>query len=139
MELGFNLREIKIEQFATFSEYLNNTQAVNVGHAFEFMLLSPVQQLGVFATFTFVQDSTVIMKLQVSCHFGIAPPAWQSFWQGEQVIFPKDFVTNLASITTGVARGVLVAKTEHNILSKYLIPLLDITNIITHNLHFDIR
>jgi hypothetical protein len=136
MSVGFVLRGIRTEQFATFSENLNLQQDAQVAHYFNFMLNAQIQQIGLFATFEFKQNNFVIMKIVVSCHFGIEPKAWSSFIEGDMVVFPRDFATNLAMITVGAARGILATKTEQTHFSKFLLPLLDITNIITSNISF---
>ena len=136
MNLGFALKRITTEQFATFSEYLDINKEAQVGHSFQFSLNPQLQQVGVFASFDFKQHSSVIMKIVVSCHFGIGNNAWNSFVEGNSVRLPLDFATNLFAITAGTTRGVLSSKTEHTPFSKFILPLLDVQNIITSDVIF---
>jgi hypothetical protein len=86
--------------------------------------------------FDFKQNSSVIMKIVVSCHFGIGNDAWNSFIEGNKVRLPIDFATNIFAITAGTTRGVLSSKTEHTPFSKFILPLLDVHNIITSDVIF---
>lgn len=138
MSVGFILRGIRTEQFATFPECLNIQKEAQVGHSFQFMLNTQIQQVGIFTTFEFKQNHNMVMKIVVSCHFGIEPNVWNSFIEGNHVCLPHDFVLNLTVITVGAARGILASKTEHTPFSNYLLPLLDITNIITSDIWFDL-
>lgn len=138
MSVGFNLRGIRTEQFAMFEDYFVHQQAAQVGHSFKFMLNPNLKQLGTFAHFDFKQNDYIIMKIVVSCHFGIDPKTWDSFKNNGKITLPQDFITNLAMITSGVARGILAVKTENTPFSNYLLPLLDITNIIKSDVTFHV-
>jgi hypothetical protein len=136
MGIGFRLKGIITDQFATFSEHLDINQEAQVAHSFQFLLSPELQQVGVSASFDFKQHSSVVMKIAVSCHFGIENDAWHSFIEGNNVRLPLDFATNLFSITAGTTRGVLSSKTEHTPFSKFILPLLDVRNIITSDVIF---
>lgn len=136
MGIGFALKGIITEQFATFLEHLDINQEAQVGHSFQFLLNPELQQVGVSASFDFKQNQSVIMKIVVSCHFRIGNDAWYSFIEGNNVRLPLDFATNLFAITAGATRGVLSSKTEHSPFSKFVLPLLDVQNIITSDVIF---
>ncbi len=136
MGIGFTLKGIITEQFATFPEYLNGNQEAQVGHSFRFSLNPLNQQVGVSASFDFKQQQTVIMKIIVSCHFGIEDAVWNEFIEGNSVRLPVDFATNLFAVTTGTARGILASKTEHTPFSQFILPLLNVNNIITSDVVF---
>ena len=136
MGIGFALKGITTEQFATFSEHLDINKEAQVGHSFQFLLNPQLQQVGVAASFDFRQHESIIMKIVVSCHFRVGNDAWLSFIEGNQVCLPVDFATNIFAITAGATRGVLSSKTEHTSFSKFILPLLDVQNIITEDVVF---
>ena len=136
MSVGFTLRQIRIEQFATFPEYLSLNQEAQVSDSFQFLLNPENRQVGVNASFDFKQKEFVIMRIGVSCHFGIDNNVWSSFLEGNRVRLPLDFSTNLFSITTGTTRGILASKTEHTHFSKFILPLLNLKKMIEADVIF---
>ena len=137
MGVGFTLGRIATEQFATFPEQLDANQKVDIVHAFKFMLKPDVRQLGIVTSFDFKQKQAVVMRISVSAHFQIGEDAWSDFESKNKVIFPKDFITNITGITIGISRGVLHTKNEHTEFSRYMLPLLDISKVITSELTFE--
>lgn len=132
MGLGFTINRIITEQFAVFPEHLDlNQEEVQVSYTFNFSLDSSKQQVEVFTSFDFKQNQLPVMKVVVSCSFGIWDDAWNSFIKENSVYLPRDFATNLFSISVGTTRGILSSKTEHTDFSKFIIPLLDVQHIIT--------
>ncbi|MFK7798037.1 MAG: hypothetical protein AB8E82_11335 [Aureispira sp.] len=136
MGVGFTINRIITEQFALFPEAFNANQEVQVANSFNFSLNPLNQQVGVYASFDFKQQQLLVMRIVVSCHFGIENKAWNSFIEGQSICLPLDFATNLFSITTGTTRGVLASKTENTPFSQYIVPLLDVQNIITSEIVF---
>ncbi len=50
---------------------------------------------------------------------------------------PKDFMRQLLVITIGTARGVLHTKTENTPFNRFLLPILDATNLIKEDVELD--
>src|SRR5690606_41088639 len=96
------------------------------------------KQVAVFLGFELVQGKKVFLKIQVSCHFKLEESSWQSFIQNNKLIVPKGFLAHLAMITTGTSRGVLFAKTEGTQFSKFIIPTLNVEEMIKEDVSFDI-
>ena len=136
MGVGFTLKAITTEQFATFPSYLDINQEAQVGHSFQFALNPREQQVKVSASFDFKQHQRGIMKITVSCHFGIGDAAWEDFIQGNEVHLPQEFATNLFVLTVSTTRGILAAKTEHTPFSKFILPLLDAQQVIQSDIVF---
>ena len=55
------------------------------------------------------------------------------------MIVPKGFLAHLAMITTGTSRGVLFAKTEATPFSKFIVPTLNVEEMIKKDAIFDIE
>ena len=75
---------------------------------------------------------------KVSCHFKIEDASWNSFIKKNKLIVPKQFLAHLAMLTTGTSRGVLFAKTEATQFSKFIVPTLNVTEMIKEDASFDI-
>lgn len=136
--LGFALQGIKTEQFAIFEENYSPKKDIGLGTGLQFRIDSLNKQIGSFLSFEFIQSKKVFLKIQVSCHFKIEENAWNSFIQKDKLVVPKDFLAHLAMITTGTTRGVLFAKTEGTPFSKYIVPTINVAEMIQEDASFDI-
>lgn len=127
---GFVLQGIKTEQFAIFEENYTHKKEVVFITGLQFKVDSQNKQIGTFLTFEFAQGKKVFLKIQVSCHFKIKENTWESFIQEEKLLVPKSFLAELTMMTTGTTRGILFAKTEGTAFSKYIIPSINVAEII---------
>lgn len=136
----FALQGIKTEQFAVFEEYYAAKQETGLETEIQFKINKKNRQIGVFLCFEFTQTRKVFLKIVVSCHFKIEEKSWNGFFQTQETKFivPKDFLAHLAMITTGTCRGVLFAKVEGTPFSKFIIPSLNVAEMITEDASFDL-
>ncbi|OFX28635.1 MAG: hypothetical protein A2033_07655 [Bacteroidetes bacterium GWA2_31_9] len=134
--LGFALQAIKTEQFATFEKNHSAKKEVSLTTDIEFKINTENKQVGVYTTFSFDQSKKVFIKIQVSCHFEISLDTWNSLLSENKIIFPHTFITHLAVLTIGTARGVLHSKTEGTEFNKYILPTLDISKMFTKDVEF---
>lgn len=135
----FQLRGIKTEQFAILADNYLPSKASGFRSQFQFKLNALSQQMGVFGAFEFVQSKQVFLKIEVSCHFTIEATSWNGFVLNEnKILIPKGFMAHLAMITTGTCRGVLFAKTEGSEFSKFIIPTLNVAEMIEEDGAFEV-
>jgi hypothetical protein len=59
--------------------------------------------------------------------------------QKKQVKIPKDFLTHLAILSVGTARGVLFSKTEGTIFSTFILPTINLQEMINEDAIFDLE
>jgi len=137
-QVGFELKGIKTEQFAIIEENYVPKKETGLGTELQFKLDQANKQIGVFLEFEFMQGKKIFLKIQVSCHFKIEASSWNSFIQENKLIVPKGFLAHLAIITTGTSRGVLFAKTEATQFSKFIVPTLNVAEMIKEDASFDI-
>lgn len=138
-KVGFVLQGIKTEQFAIIDENFSPRKKTGLGTELQFKLDQKNKQIGVYIDFEFIQTRKVFLKIQVSCHFKIEQKSWDSLYQENQykLVIPKDFLAHLAMITTGTARGVLFAKTESTQFSAFIIPTLNVADMISEDAVFN--
>lgn len=137
-QVGFALNRIKTEQFAIFEENYSPKKETGLVTELQFKLDQKNMQIGVFLGFEFIQGKKVFIKIQVSCHFRIQENSWATFIQNKKLVVAKGFLAHLAMITTGTTRGVLFTKTETTPFSKYIIPTLNVAEMIEEDASFDI-
>jgi hypothetical protein len=135
-KVGFTLLGLNTEQFATFEDNFSEKKKSNLTTGLEFKISKEKKQIGVYVTFTFEQTKKAFLKIQVSCHFGVAPESWDKFCSGSTIVFPKGFISHITMLTVGSARGVLHAKTDGTIFNKFLLPVIDVTAMINEDAVF---
>lgn len=140
-KVGFNLQGLKCEQFAVLEENFTAKKEIQLGTQLELKLDQTNRQIGVFFRLEFIQTKKTFLKIVVSCHFKILEESWNKFINenGSELIVPKGFMAHLATITVSTTRGVLYAKTEGTQFSKFLIPLLNVTEMITEDVTFNLN
>lgn len=130
--VGFALQGIKIEQFAIFEESFKESQKATMTTSIQFALNPADFIIVVFFQIEFKQSENVFLKLVLSSHFKIETASWTEFENKEsaKIIVPKGFLAHISAISASTTRGVLFAKTEGTKLSKFIVPLINVTEMI---------
>jgi len=136
--VDFALQGINTEQFAIFEENYAPKKEIGLNTSLQFKVDIQNKQIGVFLGFEFIQGKKIFLKIQVSCHFKIEETAWKSFIQEDKLIVPASFLAHLSMITIGTTRGVLYAKTESTLFSKFIIPTINVAEMIREDATFEI-
>jgi len=140
-KVGFSLHGMKTEQFAVFEKNYNPKKETLINTQLQFKLNHLNRLIAVFIHFELLHNDKVFVKLVVSCQFRIKDTSWDSFANNEtsKLIVPKGFMSHLAMITVGTARGILFAKTEGTQFSKFILPLMNVADIIEKDIEFDLK
>lgn len=138
LNIGFALLGIKTEQFAIFEDNYVAKKETGLSTKLQFKLDQKNKQVGVFIEFEFLQGKKTFLKIQVSCHFKIEDNSWKTLIDNENVKIPKGFLAHLSMITTGTTRGVLFAKTEATPFSKFIIPTINVAEMVKEDALFEI-
>jgi len=138
-QISFQLSGIRTEQFATFEENYSAKKETELGIGLQFKLDEQGRHIAAFLRFDFIQVKKVFLKIEISCHFQIEDKSWKTFIQDndKKLVLPKEFLAHLAMITTGTSRGVLFAKTEGTAFSNFIIPTLNVTELISEDAVFE--
>ena len=137
----FSLKSVKIENFWTFeSNLVSGKEKVDFFTSIQVKMYGKTKQLAIFIELESTQNTRIIMKLLVSCHFKIKPAAWNKLISVDKktITFSKGLLTHLAVLTVGTARGVLAAKTEKTVFEKYCLPTVNVSRVFTEDLLFDL-
>jgi hypothetical protein len=137
--VGFALVGIKTEQYATFNENYKDKAKIGLNTGLEFKFNKEDKIIAVVVAITFEQNKKAFLKLQVSCHFKISEDSFKGFCNDSIITLPKGFMTHLTMITVSSVRGVLHAKTEGTIFNKYLLPTLDVTEMVKEDVEFSLN
>ena len=141
VKVGFQLQNIKTEQFATIKEAYKEDSQISIKIGFNFGIFEEEKGLSCTAHVEFQSDERPFIIGEVRCDFGIQPETWDELIDSakNQITFPGHFLQHMAVLTTGTARGVLHAKTEDTPFSNMLMPTLNITKMVSKPMSFDLE
>lgn len=139
-QIAFTLKGIHTEEFATFEDCYNSEEKIEVTKNFGFGASVPYCGIAVKFGITFKCNSVPFIKLVVICEFEVDENAFQNFENKKTKTYriPKGFLTHLSVITVGTARGILHAKLEKTKFQEFLLPMMDIKNILEEDLEIPI-
>jgi len=132
-QIPFNLRKISVEQFAIIDNvFSEDAGKVNISTGLAFGLDKDTRMIAVFVKINFLQNEKLFLILETACHFQIENPSFESFINAEsdRYTIPNGFASHLAVISVGTARGILHAKTENSPLNRFMLPPINLTELI---------
>ena len=134
--IGFSLSSIATEQFAIIEQNFSENNEVFISTTLRFGKHDEDKEIAVSALFKFEIESQPFILIEGACRFKIEPASWGTFVKDDKMIIPKGFLTHLAILTIGTVRGILHAKTENTSFNHFVIPTIDVTEIITEDYTF---
>lgn len=139
--VGFALRAINTEQFAVFTDLYQTEEEVIFYQDYDFGADPATKSVAVFAEFRFSHVKTPFLSLKASCHFDVEAGAWNVMLEeNEQSIrLDNKFLGHLLMMTIGASRGILHAKTEKTEFNRFLIPPINVTNILRKPVTIEFR
>jgi len=137
-KIGFTLDKINTEQFAVIeSSYDDCNEEFGLEASLKFGVNSENSSIISFVKFQFEQNNIPFLIIEASCEFTIDKKFWTNFSKKETIIIPKGFLSHLAMITTGTTRGILHSKTENTKFNEFLLPTINIAEMITEDGEFE--
>lgn len=137
-KIGFTLDKINTEQFAIIeSSYDDCNEEFGLEASLKFGVNSENSAIISYVKFQFEQNNIPFLIIETSCEFTIDEKFWANFSTKESIIIPKGFLSHLAMITTGTTRGILHSKTENTKFNEFLLPTINITEMITDDGEFE--
>ncbi|MCH2084689.1 MAG: hypothetical protein MK226_20050 [Saprospiraceae bacterium] len=139
--IGFILQKITTEQFAILEESFQADENTELGTELKFSINALEKRISVFPRFVFRHSKqSPFLIIAVGGHFKISESSWKQFIQSEshQIIVPRNFMAHLCVITVGTTRGILHAKTEGTAFNQFLLPSINIFDIIQKDVPFNI-
>lgn len=128
----YQIRDITIDQFATFDDVAVESKKIDIGVDLS-IEANAAQQLIIISTrLSFRSLGSTFITIQVTCRYHIKNENWEGWVDDEGVIknIPYEFVENLTDLTVATTRGILFSKTEHTKFSKYLIPIISLSEAL---------
>lgn len=136
--IAFFLKKITTEQFAIVEESFVEEKDVDLSVNLRFGADMTSKLIVSFASFQFVTEKQPFIIIEIGCHFGIEQSAWDSLYNAEDgtIKFNNGFMAHLAMLTVGTVRGVLHAKTENTIFNQFILPTINVADLIKGDIEF---
>lgn len=130
--IGFQLTGIKTTQYAVVESAWKEGVKVNLKTNIRIEADKARHAVSVATKFEFVQRNKSFLIIEVACAFAIEPSAWNDMCssEGTTCTLPRGFAMHLAVLTVGTARGVLHAKTENTPFNRFVLPTINLTELI---------
>lgn len=137
--ISFRLLNIVTEQFATF-EIENIPDTNDLKSELQFSINPEKRVVSCRMKFQFFNKEQPIIVLTVVCNFDVEDSSWNNqVVSNKKITLPKHFLEHLCVLTVGTARGVLHTKTENTIFNKFIIPTLNVSNLVEKDVVFEIK
>jgi hypothetical protein len=130
--VGFSLKKVTTEQFAIIEEEFDEKGKIMLNSSIRVAADEIHKYIAVYTLFIFESENKPFLIIEAGCHFAIEEHAWSDMYDNELNILriSKEFLTHLAMLTVGTSRGILHAKTEGTCFNKYVLPTINITQLI---------
>ncbi|MBN8652681.1 MAG: hypothetical protein J0L67_14710 [Cytophagales bacterium] len=133
----FSIVKVVTEQFAIIEEAWQENAPINLNSNFRFAIDRNARLVAAFCQFKFEHNGIPFLKVEVSNHFQIAPASWKKFLRDNvTTLIPKGFMVHLGMITVGTARGVLHTKTEGTRFNEFILPTINVMDMIKDDVTF---
>lgn len=134
--ISFLLKDIHTVEFATFEECYDEAEKIDIDQEFGFGVNIDESSIAVKYSTVFNCNKKAFIKLEVVCEFTIEKDSFNSFQNKKSKAYkiPKGLLTHLSVITVGTARGVLHAKLEKTKFEHFILPTMDISDLLEDDL-----
>lgn len=138
LALRFGIANIDTTEYAILEEKYTEGEEINLSTSFNFGYDQENHLLGVEVKFQYLQNESAFLLISAQCSFVIDGEAWDSFISENSLILPLGFASHLAVITVGTTRGILHEKTKDTPFNNFIIPTINITELITEDVSIDL-
>jgi len=138
--IGFSLRKLTTQQFAIIEDVFKDGENVEMKTNVNFGIDTTKKMIAVFFNVSFLQNKVPFLLLETASHFHVKEESWAAFENEEktELIVSKGFISHLVMLSIGTTRGVLHSKTENTIYNKFLLPTINVNDLIKGDTKFKI-
>ncbi|TQD40291.1 hypothetical protein [Haloflavibacter putidus] len=140
-KIGFSLKKITTEQFAIIESAFKEGEDVQFSVNAKYGINEEDKMVAVLVSPAFYQNEKAFLVLEMACHFKIVDDTWESFKNKDKtkLSIPVGFIRHLIMLTIGTARGVLHSKTENTPFNDFLMPTINVTEIVKSGVAFNLK
>ena len=136
--IAFQIVGIKTEEFAIIEELFDKkNEQIQLGLDFSFAVDAEKRAVACSAEVKFLQDVKPFIKLKITNTYIVDENSWKRLEKDKKVILPKNFATHLLVLTIGTLRGVLHSKTEGTEFNRFVLPTLNVSDVINEDVKIE--
>ncbi len=130
--IGFQLHKITTEQFAIIQDAFDSSiTEINLSISLKFGLDKENKFIASFVLVQFEQKEKPFLLIEIANHYKIEESAWNELQNSNnKLVIPKGFASHLVMLTIGTLRGTLHCKTENTEFNKFILPTINIAELI---------
>ncbi len=130
--INFGLHKVTTEQFAIISEAPKDEKEITLNSNFKFVTDTEHRVIATLLRIIFNKKDSPFLLLETGCNFIIEKESWVKLFDKENKILtlPQGFASHLLMIGMGTTRGILHSKTENTPYNKYILPLMNVSNMV---------
>lgn len=130
--IAYRISHIDTIQFATFPDNFINGKDVVINTSCGYNVKSDINQVRNIVEVSYNQNDKLLLVAQIACYFSIAEDGMEAIIKEGRI--PVDFLRYMGSLSIGVMRGVIHAKTEGTVLNPIVMPPVDLADTIKDDL-----
>ena len=136
LALSFRLVDINTEEFAILEDGYTKDGDTRLGTFLNFGMDPEHYVLSSNVKFQFEQNEKPFLIISATCSFELEKEAWDSLLNedNDALVIPEGFTSHMAVITVGTVRGILHEKTRDTPFNDYIIPPINLTELIKEDL-----
>ena len=134
--IQFKLIRVDVPQFAVVADaYEDNKDDIGLQLGVRILATDREKVISVLFDSKFYCKENPFIILSTSCDFEIEEKAFAKMQKDENtLVIPKGFAQHLAVITAGTSRGVLHEKLNKTEFSRFILPTVDLTKVLTDDI-----
>jgi hypothetical protein len=138
-QVTFQLKGISTDEFATIKECYKEEESIQIETGYSFEVDPESYTVAVRFSIMYKCNESPFIVLKLTCAFDVEKESFEGMFdsESEKYIIPKGFLTHLTVLTIGTARGVLHAKLEKSAFEKYILPTLNVADLIKEDMVFE--
>lgn len=141
LALSFKLVDITTNEFAILEDSYTDGENVRMGTFINFLIDREQRVLGSQLKFQFEQNEKPFLVISATCGFQLEESAWESLLaeDGQKLVIPVGFASHMVVITVGTIRGILYEKTKDTPFTDYIIPPINLTDMIEKDVEIELE
>lgn len=137
--IGFQLLKIESSEFAILEPELTSINKIKIQTGLRFAVSDINNMVACQVTIEFLlEESQKLLKLKTDNQFKVKPEDWDKMKSENFITLPKGFMAHLATISVSTARGILHCKTENTVYNKFILPLVNVVDMIPTDEKFEL-
>lgn len=141
LPVTFRLSKIDTRQFSIQEELYRSNEPVHYTTGVGFGINSSDRVFGIMISVRFHHiESPAFLVIEGGLLVQIVEESWKLIAKGgEKLKLPKDFLQHVAALSVGTLRGVLHEKTRGTSFNQFVIPTIDVTQLLDQDMVFDLN